>query len=70
MNAADISARIGRLDALARGLILELHKVETADDPMLYVERQQYLTAIRRVLHGVEDARVTLTKARQRMNRE
>jgi hypothetical protein len=69
MNAADISTRIGRLDALARGLTFELDTVEKADDPILYVEGQQYLAAMRRVLHGVEDARVILVKSRQRVER-
>lgn len=68
MTAADIAARVRRLDKLARGLALELHIVGKADDPMLYTERQQYLTAMRSVLHGVENARVTLAKARQRLD--
>jgi hypothetical protein len=68
MSAADISARLHRLDALARGLSLELHTVSKADDPMLYVERQQYLAAMRRLLDGVEGARVILAKAKQRID--
>jgi hypothetical protein len=35
---------------------------------MLYTERQQYLTAVRSVLQGAEEARVTLAKARQRLD--
>ena len=69
MNAADIAARVSRLDQLSRGLALELQTVAKADDPMLYVERQQYLASMRRVLDGVEGARVVLTKARQRLER-
>jgi hypothetical protein len=67
MSAADISARLRRLDELTRGLALELHNVGKADDPMLYVERREYLTAMRRVQAGVEEARVVLAKARQRI---
>jgi hypothetical protein len=70
MNAADISARVRRLDELARGLAVELYNVGKADDPMLYVERREYLAAMRRVQAGVEEARVVLAKARQRMERE
>ena len=69
MNAADISARVHRLDALSRGLALELNNVGKADDPMLYVERREHLAAVRRVLAGVEEARVVLAKARQRLER-
>jgi hypothetical protein len=67
MSAADIVARLHRLDTLSRGLSLELHNVSKADDPMLYVERREYLAAMRRVQAGVEEARVVLAKARQRM---
>ena len=47
MNAADIVARVRRLDQLSRGLAKEIQLVEKADDPMLYVERMEYLAAIR-----------------------
>jgi hypothetical protein len=67
IGAAEIMARLRRLDTLSRGLSLELHNVSKADDPMLYVKRQQYLSAMRRVQAGVEEARVVLTKARQRI---
>jgi hypothetical protein len=67
MNAADISARVHRLDQLGRGLMKEIVQVEKADDPMLYMERLAYLTAMRQALSGIEGARVTLVKARQRL---
>jgi hypothetical protein len=67
MSAADISARLRRLDALSRGLSLELHNVSKAEDPMLYVERREYLAAMRRFQAGVEEERVVLAKAKQRM---
>jgi hypothetical protein len=68
MSAADIVARLHRLDTLSRGLSLELHNVAKADDPMLYVETLEYLAAMRRVQAGVEEARVVLAKAKQRIN--
>jgi hypothetical protein len=42
----------------------EIQLVERADDPMLYVERKEYLTAIRK-----EDALVVLAKAKRRLVR-
>jgi hypothetical protein len=44
MTAADIAARVHRLDQLGRGLMKEICQIEKADDPMLYLERRAYLT--------------------------
>jgi hypothetical protein len=68
MSAADIVARLRRLDALSRGLSLELYNVSKADGPMLYVERREHHAAMRRVLNGFESARVVPAKAKQRMD--
>jgi hypothetical protein len=62
-----LSARIQRLEALAIGFARELSVIGEGDDPMLYLERQAYLGAIRLAISGVESARVTLAKARQRL---
>ena len=40
------------------------------NDPLLYLERRAYLGAIRDALAGVEEARLVLAKARQRLERE
>jgi hypothetical protein len=40
------------------------------DDPLLYVERWEYLKALRDVIAGLEAARVVLAKAAQRVARE
>ena len=69
MNAADITARVRRLDQLSRGLASEISVVGKVEDPMLYLERQAYLGGMRRTLQGIEVARVALVKARQRLNR-
>ena len=69
MTVADISARAQRLDQLSRGLALEIGIVSKADDPMLYVERREYLTSMRQALDGIEGARIVLAKARRRMER-
>jgi hypothetical protein len=69
MNAADIASRVKRLDQLSRGVALEISQVGKADDPLLYVERQAYLTGLRQALTGFESARVALAMARQRLER-
>ena len=69
MTTADIVARVKRLDQLSRGLAKEIQLVEKADDPMLYVERREYLTAMRKVQEGVENALGILAKAKRRIVR-
>jgi hypothetical protein len=58
---------VERLDDLARGLAKEVVLWKAANDPLLYVERKEYLGAIQDALAGVEAARVVLAKARQRL---
>jgi hypothetical protein len=67
MNLSDLSARVERLDQLSRGLAKEVILIRQGDDPLLYLERKAYLGAIQDALSGVEAARVTLAKARQRL---
>jgi hypothetical protein len=67
MDTDGIKRRIGRLDELSRGLAKEVVLMKAADDPLLYLERKAYLTAIQDALAGVEDARVALARARQRL---
>jgi hypothetical protein len=67
MNLADLSARVERLDQLSRGLFKEVMLVREGDDPLLYLERKDYLAAIQDALSGVEAARITLAKARRRL---
>jgi hypothetical protein len=67
MNLSDLRRRIERLDRLARGLAKEVALWNGANDPLLYLERKAYLTAIQHTLSGAEAARVTLTKAMQRL---
>ena len=67
MSAADIVARVRRLDQLSRGLALEISTLSKADDPMLYLERRAYLDALHATVRGVEAARVVLVKAGQRL---
>jgi len=67
MNLTDLTARVRRLDQLARGLIKEVALWKDCNDPLLYLERKAYLTGIQDALAGVEAARVALAKVRQRM---
>jgi hypothetical protein len=67
MTQQAIAARVRRLDDLGRGLAKELVQIREADDPLLYVERKAYLAALGRILAGVEEARVVLARARQRL---
>jgi hypothetical protein len=70
MNAADLAARVRRLDQLSRGIALEISIASKANDPLLYLERQAYLANLRGMLGGVEAARVVLVKARHRLDGE
>ena len=67
ISVADVAARVKRLDQLTRGLAKEVVIWDQHDDPLLFVERRDYLKAIRDALAGVESARVILAKARQRI---
>jgi hypothetical protein len=67
MNLQDIAARVQRLDKLSRGLAKEEVMVRQCHDALLYRERQDYLKAIRQALSGIEAARVTLAKVKQRL---
>jgi hypothetical protein len=68
MNLADLTARIQRLEALARGLAKEVTLWKQSNDPLLYLERKAYLGAIQDALAGVEAARVVLAKVCQRLD--
>jgi hypothetical protein len=70
MNLIDLESRVNRLDQLSHGLAKEEILVKKGNDPLLYRERQDYLAAIRAALSGVEGARVTLAKARQRLREQ
>ena len=70
MNLVDLKARVSRLDELSRGLAKEVTLWKACNDPLLYLERRVYLGAIQDALAGVEEARVILAKARQRLEAE
>jgi hypothetical protein len=67
MNLADITARVTRLERLSIGLAKEIYIWQQCNDPLLYVERREFLNAMRDVHSGIESARVALVKAKQRL---
>jgi hypothetical protein len=69
MDTDGIKRRIGRLGELSRGLAKGVVLIKAASDPLLYLERKAYLTAIQDALAGVEGARVVLARAGQRLER-
>ena len=70
MTLTDLKARVDRLQDLAVGLAKEVVLWKEGSDPLLYVERKAYLKAIQDALAGVEEARVVLARARQRLEDE
>jgi hypothetical protein len=68
LEVKDIRARIGRLERLTVGLCKEVALIREGNDPLLYLERRAYLNAIQDAIAGVEEARVTLARARQRLD--
>jgi hypothetical protein len=67
LNLPDLATRCRRLESLCIGLMRECAIIGRGDDPLLYLERQAYLAAVRGAVAGLESARVVLAKARQRI---
>jgi hypothetical protein len=63
MNAADLRARVRRLEELAAGLCKEVSFWKKCDAPVLYVDRLEYMEGIQDAIQGLERARVALAKA-------
>jgi hypothetical protein len=63
----DLKARIDRLNALTMGLAKELLIIPPANDSLLYVERRDYMACLHDAIGGLEDARVMLARAVQRI---
>jgi len=70
MNLADLAGRIRRLKELTRGLAREVTLWKACNDPLLYLERKAYLSAIQNALAGIEAARVVLVNVQQRLEAE
>jgi hypothetical protein len=67
MTQADIAARIRRLERLSIGLAKEISIWQECNDPLLYVERREFLMGMQDAHSGIEAARVALVKANQRL---
>jgi hypothetical protein len=70
MNLKDMTSRVQRLDELSRGLAKEATLRRQGNDPLLFLERKAYLTAIQDALAGIEAARVVLAKACERLEKQ
>jgi hypothetical protein len=69
MTVQRITVRIRRLEVLGLAFAREQVLIRQGDDPLLYLERQDYLQALQGAVSGLETARVVLAKARQRLAR-
>jgi hypothetical protein len=69
MTGRHIAARIQRLERLGLAFACEQRLMRQGDDPLLYLERQEYLLALQGAIAGLETARVVLARARQRLER-
>jgi hypothetical protein len=69
MTVQHLAARIKRLEKLGLAFAREQLIMRRRDDPLLYLERQDYLQALQGAIAGLENARVVLAKARQRLGR-
>jgi hypothetical protein len=67
VNLPDLAARCRRLETLTIGLMRESQIMAAGDDPLLYLERRAYLMGLQAACSGLENARVILAKARQRI---
>jgi hypothetical protein len=70
MNAADLRARVKRLDKLVMGLGREHSLVRAGDDPLHLTERRDYLNAINDSARLLEVARLVLVGGLLRMERQ
>lgn len=70
MTIDDVRARTRRLEELVKGLTREVVQTWKCDDPLLYLERKTYLVGLQTAIAGLEDARIALVKAHQRLGGE
>lgn len=62
-----LAERVRRLKALTEGLARELLLWKDRDDPLLYLERRSYLGAMEEALAKLEQSRLVLVGALQRL---
>jgi len=67
ITAETLAARQRRLEKLTLGLAREVQLWKEGNDPLLFAERRDYLKAIQDALAGLDEARVVLARAGQRL---
>jgi len=67
MTIDDVRARAVRLEELVRGLTREVGQTWKCDDPLLYLERKAYLVGLQNAIAGLEDDRIAMARAQQRL---
>jgi hypothetical protein len=70
ITAAGISERIKRLAVLVMNLAHEAQVIGKAEDPLLYTERRDYLKRIRDAGYSLDEARIVLVEATQRLEQD
>jgi hypothetical protein len=70
ITAAAITERIQRLEGLVMNLAREAQVIGAAQDPLFYTERRDYLKAIRDAGYALDEARIVLVAATQRLEQE
>ena len=67
MRLCQIACRVRQLETLSARLHREQFMIQTISNPLLCVERRDYLAALRRSIHATEAARAALAQAKQRL---
>jgi hypothetical protein len=70
MQLRQTTSRVKRLETLSAHLNREQSMIQSTSNPLLYVERRDYLAALRRGIQAIEAARAVLVKAKQRLESE
>lgn len=65
----NLQPRIDRLDELSRQLWREAESWSKQMDPLHFNERNEYVSALRAAILGLERARVALVEAKQRLQK-
>jgi hypothetical protein len=67
ITPAGIVARVRRLETLGLALARECQLLRACQDPLLYADRRDYLKAIGPATVAINEARVVLPRAGQRL---
>ncbi len=70
ITAAANAERIHRLEGLVLALAREALVIAKAEDPLLYAERRDYLKQIRSAGYALDEARIVLVAATQRLEQD